>query len=89
MLKHLCHQTYFHAESHRDALYVPNMADQLNTIYFEVLLRHLKLQSWAAVQVLAAYNYPPPHPLLPPPEELITNYVRSLVQMVLSDGPAV
>lgn len=68
---------------------VNNMADQLTTIHFEVLLRHLKLQSWAAVQVLAVYNYPPPPPFLPPPQELITNYVRSLVQMVLSDGPAV
>lgn len=56
----------------------------------------LKLQSSVAAQVWAVCNYNPPttttlHPPPPPssPEELITNYVRSLVQMVLSDGPAV
>lgn len=67
------------------------MADQITMII---------LSFSSAARVLAVYNYTNPlhththtSTLSPPspssPEELITNYVRSLVQMVLSDGLAV
>lgn len=41
------------------------------------------------VRALAVCNHPPTPAPLHIQEELITNYVRSLVQMVVSDGPSV
>lgn len=57
--------------------------------FYHTSQRHITsvvLTAAARLRALLGYNHLFYHP---PWEELITNYVRSLVQMVLSDGPAV
>lgn len=68
-------------------IYAPNWAEDDN--FYHTSQRHITcavLTAAARLRALLGYN----HLFYRPPwEELITNYVRSLVQMVLSDGPAV